>query len=784
MPVPRGRPRRHVEPCRFCRKQFKRQEHLDRHERTRTAFLLPVYRDLLTRHQRISHDGQVDDGAATPQDHGAEETARIVGNKTISTVYPGNFSFPENDSTLQLESDELHHALPGSSASDNVVTANVEPLQDSFTQNLMFGMNEMDFDFLWDNTQLFSPFVPDCSLGDSPVTPGSMLQQAILTGALNNLALSYPDSNATCPALSPSCPVPEAENRAPLRLPSMEPENTDAYPGAMTAGPENVVVAGQTHLIRPWKISAADYSAIPKGLSKYQGALPASFDLPSRHSLSRFLEGYFRGFHVHMPFLHCVTFSVSSVDAILVLSMAAVGALYRFERAKAYQLYEAARSMIRWRFEEETRSALDRLTSDSPQASSGSRENCDSRTSVQGHDASLQLLQAMVVVMAMSSWDDEDLVAEGLSMSSQVATLTRNLGIDEPEPKATHNTTWESWIAQEERRRTLYVAYTMLNLQSVAFDVPPLILNHELGMDLPSCASTWKAASSTEWSSLRDRYMPPESFRKKMDQLLTGQRIHDSPLSSFGNFVVAHGLLQHVSLARSVFFGRQGLGQEFVATMEAALRRWQESWEATYESTTDPSSPKGPMGFNSTAILRLAYVRLNTKTIPKRRILMQNPSDVVDVFARRSITGDSRSPALDRAVLQCIHALSIPVRVGIAFVARTQTLNWSIQHALCNIECAFLLAQWLLIISEAAESSGLESLRGDERRLVDMVKGLVEETELGESLEDAGQPAEEVKMLASLTLQLWAQTFKGSHALQIVHRVGKCLGLLADAAQT
>ncbi|KAF6813127.1 AmdA, partial [Colletotrichum sojae] len=739
--------------------------------------------DLLTRHQRISHDGQIDDGAATPQDHGAEETAPTVANKTISAVCPDIVPFPEDEfPALQLESDESQHALPDTSPSGNAITANVEPLQNSFTQDVMFGMNEMDFDFLWDNTQLFSPFLPDGSLGDSPVTPGSVLRQTIPTGALNNLALSCPDSNATCPALSPSSPVPVAQNRAPLRLPSMEPENTDAYPGAMTAGPENAVVAGQTHLIRPWKVSGADYGEILKGLSKYQGVLPASFSLPSRHALSRFLEGYFRGFHIHMPFLHCVTFSVSSVDAVLVLSMAAVGALYRFERAKGYHLYEAARSMIRWQLEEETRSALDRLTSDSPQVSSGSRETCNNRTSLEGHHDLLQLLQAMVVVMAMSSWDDGELAAESLSMSSQVATLARTLKIDEPEPKPTPNTTWESWVAQEERRRTLYIAYSMLNLQSVAFDVPPLILNHELCMDLPSCASTWKAASSTEWSSLRDRYMPPEPFRKKMDQLLSGQRIHESPLSSFGNFVIVHGLLQHVSLARSVF-GRQGLGQEFMATMEVALRRWQESWEATYESTTDPSSPKGPMGFNSTAILRLAYVRLNTDTIPKRRILMQNIGDVVDVFGRRSITAGSRSSALDRAALQCIHALSIPVRVGIAFVARTQTLNWSIQHALCNIECAFFLAQWLLIISEAVESSGFESLRGDERRLVDMVKSLVEETELGESLEDAGQPAAEVKMLASLTLQLWAQTFKGSHALQIVHRVGKCLGLLADAVQ-
>lgn len=649
---------------------------------------------------------------------------------------------------MPLENDQFQHVDSGSA----------ELLQDSFTQNLMSGMDEMDFDFLWDNTQLFSPFVPDSSLDDSPITPDSVPQQTIPTGALNNLALSDSNSNITCPSLSPAPPAPEFETGVPIRLPSMEPENADP--------------AEQTHLVRPWKVSAADYSEILKGLSKYQRVLPATFGLPSRHALSRFLEGYFRGFHIHMPFIHCVTFTTSSADVVLVLSLAAVGALYRFERAKGYQLYEAALFMIRSRLEEGTRYALDRLTSDSPQVGEGSSNTCVRETS-------LQLLQAMIVIMAMASWDDEDLVADGLSMTSQVATLARKLGIDEPEPKATRDLTWEQWVVQEGRRRTLYVAYVMLNLQSVAFDVPPLILNHEVAMDLPSCASTWRAANSTEWFSLADRYMPPEPFRKKMDQLLSGRGINDTPQSSFGNFVLAHGLLQHISLARNVF-GARGPGRDFVATMEAALRGWKESWEATYESTTDPSSPKGPMGFNSTAILRLAYVRLNADAIPKRQVLTHDIGGIVDAFAKRCITADSRSPALDRAVLQCIHALSIPVRVGIVFVARTQTLNWSIQHALCSLECAFLVTQWLLIMAEAVEASGFESLRGDERRLVDMAKSLVQETELGDELEDVENPAAEVKKLASLTLQLWAQTFKGSHALQIVHRVGKCLGVLAD----
>ena len=35
MSTRRGRPRRNVPPCRFCQKQFRRSEHLERHERTR-----------------------------------------------------------------------------------------------------------------------------------------------------------------------------------------------------------------------------------------------------------------------------------------------------------------------------------------------------------------------------------------------------------------------------------------------------------------------------------------------------------------------------------------------------------------------------------------------------------------------------------------------------------------------------------------------------------------------------------------------------------------------------
>jgi hypothetical protein len=42
-----------------------------------------------------------------------------------------------------------------------------------------------------------------------------------------------------------------------------------------------------------------------------------------------------------------------------------------------------------------------------------------------------------------------------------------------------------------------------------------------------------------------------------------------------------------------------------------------------------------------------------------------------------------------------VHALSIPVRLGVDYVARSQAYFWSIRHALASLECCILLSKWL-----------------------------------------------------------------------------------------
>jgi hypothetical protein len=167
---------------------------------------------------------------------------------------------------------------------------------------------------------------------------------------------------------------------------------------------------------------------------------------------------------------------------------------------------------------------------------------------------------------------------------------------------------------------------------------------------------------------------------------------------------------------------------------------WQLSWEAIPESTLNPFSSKGPIGFNSIAILRLCS-----------------------------------STHVDKPVLQSIHALSIPVRLGIAYVARTESLNWSISQSLCHLECAVLLSDWLRVIGEAARTSGVGSLRENEKKLLRMVTGLIQETDRGEALDHSSDASQLIGHLSVLVVRLWAETFQGPHIFPMVQFIGTIL---------
>lgn len=93
------------------------------------------------------------------------------------------------------------------------------------------------------------------------------------------------------------------------------------------------------------RVSAIDHQSIQNRLEEFSSVLPKDFVFPSRHTLSRFLEGYFTGFHEHLPFLHLPTLCPADTAPELLLAILSVGAQYRFESNRGYALWYAAKAV-------------------------------------------------------------------------------------------------------------------------------------------------------------------------------------------------------------------------------------------------------------------------------------------------------------------------------------------------------------------------------------------------------------------------------------------------------
>lgn len=124
----------------------------------------------------------------------------------------------------------------------------------------------------------------------------------------------------------------------------------------------------------PWKVSGQDYRTIQNRLQDFAGVLPNDFVLPTRHTLSRYFEGYITGFNQHLPFLHIPSFSASKFVPELVLAIAAVGAQYRFESARGNKLWYAAKAVATEQLRRrQSQQVADILSSPSPRSASLSK---------------------------------------------------------------------------------------------------------------------------------------------------------------------------------------------------------------------------------------------------------------------------------------------------------------------------------------------------------------------------------------------------------------------------
>jgi hypothetical protein len=133
-------------------------------------------------------------------------------------------------------------------------------------------------------------------------------------------------------------PVKTAPSFPSTRFPSLQPDPRDPSEGASRLH-EDAMRAPT------WRISAADHTVIKNRLDEFSSVLPPDFVFPSRHTLTRFLEGYISGFHEHLPFLHLPSLSPQEMSPELLLAILSVGAQYRFESHRGHALWYAAKAV-------------------------------------------------------------------------------------------------------------------------------------------------------------------------------------------------------------------------------------------------------------------------------------------------------------------------------------------------------------------------------------------------------------------------------------------------------
>lgn len=669
----------------------------------------------------------------------------------------------EQNSTLQ---DSQPFASPGLQFEDETAASQMMPFAD-FDDYLTFLENSTLPTQMFSTISQFEQPLPSFS-PDPMILMPDILPSSFSYNLEANVRLVSTDQSAF--------------SRFGSRLPSLQP---DEQPEEQLKEPPQLARPSEQSRTSFLEVSTHSRSTLSSRLERFRHIIPESFVLPTRHALSRYLGGYVTGFHEHLPFLHIPTISTSSSSVELILAIAAVGAQYCREPEKSVQIFHAAEAVAMESIRERDRWNAMRPGLNNEYLCSSSHHGREaSNHSEAAYQTAPDLLgkpietaQALLLLMAMATWFERTTLARAaMTMRSQLESVVHDEGLGSKH--LVHDTTWENWIEHEGSKRTKFIIYCFFNLHCITFDIPPLILNRTLGLELPCSEAQWKSTSAENWIQIRQKEKPEPSFQDAFTKLFAG-RSEDggtTDVSTLGGYILIHALVQHIWFVQQIArYTPAGLGPSPLTdliTLEHALRSWQTSWARNPESSVDPLSPHGPLSFNSLALLRIAYIRINVDTGPIRALRSWDPSQIAMSIKRSSPVG--RGKRMTRAALHCAHALSIPIKLGINFVAHNQMFFWSTQHALCFLECALLLTKWLESVTIPTQEPPLSM---EENKLMNFVIQMVAETEYAAPPE---QPIRNGKHLSAAVVRLWAKLFRSDSIWQMIDVIGRSLNIYAD----
>ena len=526
--------------------------------------------------------------------------------------------------------------------------------------------------------ELGNPGFPDVMNG-TPVSPHSL-----------------PQKSANDPYFS--TPPPSMSSLSPSMMPGI---TTQSFHPPMNLGPETPVsMNGSVYFSLPLStITDATRTSLltalaqctPFGGRKYSfsvtssplsphfpgrgNSLETGRSLPSTFDLQRYIGAYIRYFHPHLPFLHIPTLSFEipthtsesrHADLVggrgcLILSMAAIGALYEVEQVQSKDLFDSAKKMIQLYLEERRKADVRKADHRKTGVDRGAwvpensvhtpvwlvqamllnvvyGHNCGDKTAgdiASTHCAALVSLAraAELLKPAQPFQNHSDLQMSDDNSSSEAYGTKSEVAEDQQD--------WYDWKAMEERKRTLYAVFILSSLLVSAYNHTPALTNSEIMLDLPCDEEFWSAETANSFYAKGGARMADHNqttFHDALGDLLRtsekqqqhnmhpGQsfgpngNIQDLPQidlrpSTFGCLVLINALHNYIWETRQRHHSKIWTNEETEKMhrhIEPALKAWQAAWASNPQHSLERPNPYGfgPLSADSIPLLDLAYVRL------------------------------------------------------------------------------------------------------------------------------------------------------------------------------
>ncbi|PLN78039.1 putative C2H2 finger domain protein [Aspergillus taichungensis] len=823
--------------CVHCGRSFRRTEHLERHVRTHTkekpyaCFCGAAFtrRDLLKRHTRISHQNN---GLISPNSQPEPDSPEHAGGLRASEASTVHHQQPPQHPQPKSQA-QSQYTVPLSSRSDVAIPVSTTTEHWSGPQHrsyLAHDQSMLSTEGIGVSTGMVAqpPITHDADIlqaaqlllpgnfrdAQPPAQPLPYLPEELnhfqeFTHFLDSIGLpsewvptmgDVPQVHHPVPGEVPDPGMKIKEPHLVSRRAHGERARADSPfrswlpsvpPGDQSLGTVSDYEPPQTSTkSSPLKVSEEQRLDLASSLEEFRHLIP-DFVLPSRHTLTRYLTSFFDGFHPHLPFIHVPTLRIHERPPELILAFCTLGAQYRFEHRNAERMFHVTKAII-----------LHRLSKEAPQVAPAT---CNTviqiplahiRDPHSQHSSALppsenylgmvawrqlENIRTLLALMGYATWEGAELVQEAFALQGLLVRCLRELGMTEnitvaPRHRPLH---WHEWAEEESIRRTRFISFCFVHVHSIAYNIYPVLRSSEVHLRLPCSTKEWNAPTAHDWE-IAEREVGSQQlfFQDALALLLQPSRspiLLDPIPAPLGNYILLHGLLQRIHLVSelSIPHGNESLAlpTEELNKLERALRSWTSVWQQAPESSLDPHNENGPLPFTSSALLGLAYVRLSLNLGPFRQLKTRDPYRIAS--ALHSSPRPERSYRLTPALIYSAHALSIPVRLGIDHVARSQAFFWSVRHSIASLECAVLLSKWLFSL---AETDVDQNLSENESRILHWTRCIVQEAYDSMDLEEGEViPSMDPSGLGVAVIKLWARLFRKNTQWPFINVLGDSL---------